>query len=272
MAGAIGRSSAAPVMRPCRGACNAGKMDRMACRQHGSGSIPLSMTSEKLTTDPRKPASRRYDEGCAATHAMDIIGQRWALPVMRELMLGPRRFGDLKNSINGISANLLTQRLGSLEAAGVLRRATLPPPASVPVYELTRWGHAALPLFDAMGQWGARSPGHDHRRPLSATALLLTLRSMIDGAAAAPLEGTIRLTLDGEDFSWTKDGEDIRLARGTPDRWRVSIAGAPEVLAGWLFGEGEEAMLAAADQLSVEGDLDFAMRFADCFGAASSDF
>ena len=221
------------------------------------------MTSEKLTTAPRKPASRRYDEGCAATHAMDIIGQRWALPVMRELMLGPRRFGDLKNSINGISANLLTQRLGSLEAAGVLRRATLPPPASVPVYELTRWGHAALP--------GERAP-HWPIASNSGSALLLTLRSMIDGAAAAPLEGTIRLTLDGEDFSWTKNGEDIRLARGTPDRWRVSIAGAPDVLAGWLFGEGEEAMLAAADQLSVEGDLDFAMRFADCFGAASSDF
>ena len=149
------------------------------------------MTSEKLTTAPRKAASRRYDEGCAATHAMDIIGQRWALPVMRELMLGPRRFGDLKNSINGISANLLTQRLGSLEAAGVLRRATLPPPASVPVYELTRWGHAALPLFDAMGQWGARSPGHDHRRPLSATALLLEVRQPSDADIDNAMAGNI---------------------------------------------------------------------------------
>src|SRR5688500_20167226 len=109
---------------------------------------------------------------------MDIIGERWALPVMRELMLGPRRFGELKASLHGISANVLTQRLEGLEAAGVVRRVRLPPPASVQVYELTPWGCEAGPIFQAMGRGAAKSPGHDPTRPVSAGAVMLSVRTM----------------------------------------------------------------------------------------------
>ena len=91
------------------------------------------MKLEKVTGREEAASKRRYDDACAAAHAMDIVGERWALPVMRELMLGPRRFGELKASLNGISANVLTQRLEGLEAAGVVRRVKLPPPASVQV-------------------------------------------------------------------------------------------------------------------------------------------
>ena len=223
------------------------------------------MTLEKITSSTSPPFKRRYDEACAATHAMDIIGERWAVPVMRELMLGPRRFSELKSSINGISANVLTQRLGSLEAAGVLGRRTLPPPASVQVYELTDWGYEAAPIFQVMGRWAVKSPMHDPTRPFSATSLMLSLRTMLDRDAADGLDGTILLRLGGEDYFWSKQGADIAIGRGPPEqRPRVTISGAPSILAGWFYG-GEDAMLAAADQLSVEGDLDFAMRFADCF-------
>src|SRR3954468_3950028 len=87
-------------------------------------------------------ASRRsYDDACGAAHALDLIGERWALLVMRELMLGPKRFSDLRADLPGISANVLPQRPEGLEAAGALTRRKLPPPAGVHVYELTPWGY-----------------------------------------------------------------------------------------------------------------------------------
>jgi DNA-binding HxlR family transcriptional regulator len=101
---------------------------------------------------------RRYDDACAAAHGMDLIGERWAMPVIRELLMGPRRFSDLKNSLNGISAKVLTERLEGLENAGILGRRKLAPPANVQVYELTPWGYESAPIFQALGRWATRSP------------------------------------------------------------------------------------------------------------------
>src|SRR3712207_2524226 len=97
------------------------------------------MELEKIT----QASKRRYDDACGTAHALDLIGERWALLVMRELMLGPKRFGDLRRDLPGISANVLTQRLEGLEAAGLLVRRRLAPPASAQVYELTPWGYEA---------------------------------------------------------------------------------------------------------------------------------
>ena len=83
---------------------------------------------------------RSYDDGCAAAHALDLVGERWALLVVRELVLGPRRFTDLRAGLPGISPNVLTQRLEELEQGSVVRRRKLPPPAASWVYELTEWG------------------------------------------------------------------------------------------------------------------------------------
>src|SRR4051794_30434694 len=116
------------------------------------------MESQKIT-------KRRYEDACGAAHALDLVGERWALLVMRELMLGPKRFGDIKGGLPGISANVLTQRLEGLEAAGVLVRRKLPPPASTRVYELTPWGYEAEPIFQTLGRWAARSPTHDPSLP-----------------------------------------------------------------------------------------------------------
>lgn len=223
------------------------------------------MKSGKITDKSLPPFKRRYDEACAATHAMDIIGERWAVPVMRELMLGPRRFSELRASINGISANVLTQRLGGLEVAGVIVRKTLPPPASVRVYELTRWGYEAAPIFQVMGRWAVKSPMHDPTRPFSATSLILSLRTMIDREAAAGLEGTLLLRLDGEDYFFSKRADEIDIGRGRPEQWRTAIAGAPSQLAAWVYSGDEGSMLAASEGLAIEGDLNFAMRFAASF-------
>src|SRR5436189_5833106 len=105
---------------------------------------------------------RTYGESCAASHALDLVGERWALLIVRELLLGPKRFTDLRAGLPAISPNVLTQRLEELERAGVLRRRKLLPPAGAWVYELTEWGLDLEPVIIALGRWGARSP---YQRP-----------------------------------------------------------------------------------------------------------
>ena len=105
------------------------------------------MKLEKITGAPNARSKRHYEDACAAAHALDLVGERWALLVMRELMMGPKRFSDIRESLPGISANVLTQRLEGLEAAGVLVRRKLPPPAAAQVYELTEWGYESEPIF-----------------------------------------------------------------------------------------------------------------------------
>src|SRR5215210_5492323 len=99
------------------------------------------MKFNKITTENSCPSRRRYDDACGTAHALDLIGERWALLVMRELMLGPKRFSDIRADLPGISANTLTQRLEGLETAGIVVRTRLAPPASGQVYELTEWGY-----------------------------------------------------------------------------------------------------------------------------------
>src|SRR4030095_7502230 len=101
------------------------------------------MQLKKLT----KNEKRRYEDACGLAHALELIGERWALLVWRELMFGPRRFSDLKADLPGISANVLTQRLTELETRGLVRKTKLPPPASVQVYEATAWGLEAAPVI-----------------------------------------------------------------------------------------------------------------------------
>src|SRR5215208_5385443 len=126
------------------------------------------MKSQKITL--REPHPRRsYEDACGAAHALDLVGERWALLVIRELLLGPKRFSDLRADLPGISANTLTHRLEGLEEIGLVVRRRLPPPANAQVYELTPWGYEAEPIIQTLGRWATRSPGHDPGLPLSAT-------------------------------------------------------------------------------------------------------
>jgi DNA-binding HxlR family transcriptional regulator len=127
-------------------------------------------------------ASRRgYGEACPVAHSLDVIGDRWALLVVRELRLGPKRYSDLQASLPGAGPNVLSQRLRDLENGGVLRRRMLPPPASARVYELTPWGAELEPVFRALARWGMRSPVPRQGR-LSADSIMLGLRTFFDTA------------------------------------------------------------------------------------------
>lgn len=211
------------------------------------------MKLEKITK------ARRYEDACGTAHALDLIGERWALLVMRELMLGPRRFGDLRASLPGLSANVLTQRLEGLEAAGILHRRRLPPPASVQVYELTEWGLEAEPIIREMGRWAARSPLHDPSLPLSAVSMMLSFRTMfIADHAREPL--TIGFRFGDEAFTVrVRDGV-LTSEREEPVGADVVIAATPPQVAAAVYGFG--ALPAGA---AVEGDPAAFDRFAELF-------
>src|SRR3954462_3582723 len=182
------------------------------------------MRSEELSR-------RTYEDACGAAHALDLVGERWALLVMRELMLGPKRFRDLRASLPGISANVLTQRLDGLEAAGVLVRRKLPPPASVQVYELTEWGYESEPIFQALGRWAARSPAHDPTLPFSTVSLMLLLRTMLDPGRARGLDVRIGSRLGEEMLHGHLAEGRIEIGRGPIDAADVVFAGTARSIA-----------------------------------------
>ena len=223
------------------------------------------MKLEKITKEPEARSRRHYEDACAAAHALDLVGERWALLVMRELMLGPKRFSDLRESLPGISANVLTQRLEGLEAAGVLVRRKLPPPAASQVYELTEWGYESEPIFQALGRWAARSPAHDPTLPFSAASFFLSLRTMLDPDQARGIDAQIGFRLGEETFlAHLADGR-IEIARGALDRADLILAGTAPALAGAVYGGQPLGALESAGVLEVEGDHARAERFVGLF-------
>ena len=217
------------------------------------------MELENITIVGRTDEKRRYDDACAAAHGMDLIGERWSMPLIRELLLGPRRFGDLKTSLNGISANVLSQRLEGLEMAGVLLRRKLPPPASVQVYELTPWGYEAAPIFQALGRWAVRSPRHDPMRPFSPVSLMLSLRTMLNAQAAGNLAARIQLGMAGEYYFWIREMGEVRIGRGEIDLPDLIIRGSPSDIAGYVYAG------APLSSIEIEGDAKLAARLPSLF-------
>src|SRR5918996_5596268 len=125
--------------------------------------------------------TRTYGDGCAIAHGLDLVGERWALLVVRELLLGPKRFTDLKKGLPNASPNVISERLRELERAGVVKRDKLPPPAGSRVYTLTDWGRELEDTVMALGRWAARSPGPSDDAPIrSADSIALALRGRFD--------------------------------------------------------------------------------------------
>src|SRR4051795_626866 len=212
------------------------------------------MKLKNITQSRKGPSRRRYDDACGTAHALDLIGERWALLVMRELMLGPKRFSDIRADLPGISANTLTQRLEGLEANGLVVRRRLPPPASAQVYELTEWGYEAEPIVQTMGRWATRSPAHDPTMPLSATSLMLSFRTMQSPERLGDLAATIGFRLGDQGFVARIAEGRVHTARGDPQGTDAIFTGAPEAIAGAVYGGVPLEALAAAGALKVEGD------------------
>jgi DNA-binding HxlR family transcriptional regulator len=213
------------------------------------------------------PAPRSvYGEGCIAAHALDLLGDRWALLVIRELMLGAKRFALIRAGLPGISASVLTQRLEGLEAGGVLVRVALPDPAGVQVYELTELGRAARPVIDALCRFGAALPGHDPAKFISPTALMLSMAAMIDRKAALAETVRIRAGFDmgRESFRGVLLRRRWEVERG-PAEGDVVFAGTANALAPVIYGRRPLAGWGAAEGVAVRGDLALGQRFVDLF-------
>jgi DNA-binding HxlR family transcriptional regulator len=219
------------------------------------------MKLDKIT----KTTSRHYDDACGTAHALDLIGERWAVLVMRELMMGPRRFGDLRTGLPGLSANVLTQRLEGLEASGVVRRRKLPPPASVQVYELTEWGLEAEPILLSLGKWAIRSPRHDPTLPLSPVALMLSFRAKFETAKTAGQTLWITFHFDREAFTVAVADGVLITARGEPEQADVEVTGSPPAVAGLIYGKVPLDELERLGALTVTGDRTALMRFSDLY-------
>jgi DNA-binding HxlR family transcriptional regulator len=222
------------------------------------------MQLEEITHEA-SPTRRRYEDACGAAHALDLLGERWALLVMRELMLGPQRFSDLRAGLPGISANVLTQRLEGLEAIGVIVRKTLPAPASTKVYELTAWGYEAEPIFQALGRWGARSPHHDPTLPFSAASLILSLRTMFDPARAGRIDAWVGIRTGAESILVRIADARLDFARGELTDADVIFHGDPPVIAAAIYGGVPIATLVSQGVLKVSGDRAFAEIFVGLF-------
>lgn len=184
---------------------------------------------------------------------------------MRELMLGPKRFGDLRASLPGLSANVLTQRLEGLEAAGVLVKRKLPPPASVQVYELTEWGLEAEPIIQTMGRWAARSPDHDPNQPLSAVGVMLSFRTMFDPVKADGAAMALGFRFGPESFVVRVGDGRLTATRTEPEGVDAIITGTPETVAGVVYGDPADVEAGVDEWLTVEGDRDAFVRFTRWF-------
>ncbi|MGW0117322.1 winged helix-turn-helix transcriptional regulator [Streptomyces sp. NPDC003327] len=169
---------------------------------------------------PRQPRRRSYDQHCAAAHALDLVGDRWTLLVVRELLAGPRRYTDLHADLPGVSTDMLAGRLKDMEGAALVTRRRLPPPASASVYELTERGRALLPVLRALAEWGA--PGLDEPRPTDAVRAHWFAIPLL-GALAELGPGVVQVALDEGEFH-------VRIgADGEPSAYGDGRADAPDV-------------------------------------------
>ena len=205
---------------------------------------------------------RTYGDGCAIARALDVVGERWALLVVRELLLGPKRYTDLRRGLPNASPNVLSQRLGELERAGVLRRRKLPPPAGSRVYELTDWGRELEEIVVSLGRWGARSPTPPDDAPIvSADSIILALRARFDPGAAHGLRAGYELRLGEDRFGIEVADDEITAARGDAHRADATIDTDPDTLNAVLWRGRSLADAQRSGTMTIEGDEAAVERF-----------
>ena len=217
-------------------------------------------------SDASLPARRRwYDDACGTALALELVGERWALLIVRELMFGPRRFGEIKAQLTGVSANVLTQRLEGLIASGVVQKRKMPSPASVQVYDLTHWGYESRPIFDAMVVWALRSRRHDPRLPLSPASLMMSMRALFQADAADGVAITAGFRFDEDGFIMHVANGRLTVERGDPARADLVWTGTPNTLIRVIYGKYPVAEIEATGALAVEGDRTLLARFINLF-------
>lgn len=207
---------------------------------------------------------RSYDDPCGIARALDLVGERWALLVVRELLLGPKRFSDLRRGLPGASQNVLSHRLRELEQAGVVRRRRLGPPASTGVYELTGRGRDLESVLLDLARWGSRT-AMTSTGELSPDALIIALKTTFDPSAAGELRGSFELGLGEDTFRAEITEGGLEVARGGPDRPDVVFETDAATFRALVFGRRTVSDAVRSGELALKGDHDLAAAFVGLF-------
>ena len=200
------------------------------------------------------PNWRRYRDACGTAQGLDLVGERWTLLVVRELLLGPKRFTDLREGLPGISTNILADRLETLEMSGVARRRTLPPPAGSRIYELTDWGRELEPVVAAIGRWGVRSPWRIEEDEIGVDGLMVSFKTMFDPEAAGDLDASYEVVLGDQGFGLEVENGSIRAYRGAPAAPDARIETDVDTLADLVYEDGDLDEALRSGDLEIEGD------------------
>jgi DNA-binding HxlR family transcriptional regulator len=223
------------------------------------------MKSQKISEADKAPEKRWYDDACGTALALEFVGERWSLLILRELMFGPRRFGEIRANLPGISANVLTQRLEGLEEAGILVKRKLPSAMSVHVYELTEWGYLAEPVIQEMGRWSTRSRRHDVSLFLSPASAMMSLRTMVDREQAKYERMTVSFEFPTDRFVGTLDANGLAIRRGEAEKPDVRFVTDPTTFAFIVYAKIPFEQSEADGKLRIDGDRAAAQRFVDLF-------
>jgi DNA-binding HxlR family transcriptional regulator len=209
---------------------------------------------------------RSYGDACGIARALDVVGERWALMVVRELLLGPKRFTDLRAGLPHVSPDVLAQRLRDLEAAGVVEHRRLPPPFAAQVYELTARGRALEPTLIELGRWGgANAPEPSDDMCMSVDAHVVSLRTLFDPARASDYAARIELRLGVELFGVAIADGRIETSRGPLPGADAAIETDPTTLIEVLHGHRPLAAALADGTMRFSGDARAARRFTTLF-------
>ena len=180
---------------------------------------------------------RTYNQRCGIAHALDLVGERWALLVIRELVLGPRRFTDLREGLPGIATNVLSQRLRQLEQSGIVVRRRLPPPAASTVYELTEHGQELVPILLQLGRWAARSMGpRTTDQTMQGRWFAVAMKAFFDAEAAAGLTAGVAIDFGDAQLTFRFEGGGLEILQGLASDAELSITADPDALVAFLSG------------------------------------
>ena len=214
---------------------------------------------------------RSYGQHCTVARALDVVGERWTLLLVRELMTGPKRFKDLLGGLPGIGTNLLAARLRSLEEHGVVRRATLPPPAGTAVYELTGLGRSLGPVVATLSRWGAMlveevREGDESRPAWAATALV----SLFEPGAEAGSRETYEFRIDRETFHVRIDDGAVEARQGPAEAPDAVVAGAAGTFISIVAGRVSPEEALESGEILLEGSDEACARCLEMLGSATA--
>lgn len=206
------------------------------------------------------PSRIRYDEGCLAAHSLNLIGDRWALLVVRELMFAPKRFQMIRAGLPGITAGVLTGRLAQLQQAGVVEH-----DERLGLYALSDAGHGLLPVLEALCRWALTVPGHDPTRFISPSALMISMGVNLMGDRAEGREALAGFDFHSEAFEMRLEAGRLRTSAVTKPEAPFVLSGNGNTLAAAVYGTAPLPLLVTKGFVGADGDIAAAQDFVDLF-------